>query len=138
MKIFDFNWMVLDKFFIEFLVEVGIWCLFIFVLVFLFFKLSGCCGVWQMLLFEVVIILIFGLVVGDVIFYEDVLMLLVVMVFVSIMFLYCLFIFFMLCSEKIQQWMEGKLFIIISDGIFVWEIMQQENIMYDEFFMELC
>lgn len=133
MKTFDFNRMALDKFPIEFLAEVGIRCLFTFVLVFLFLKLSGRRGVRQMSLFEVVIILTLGSAAGDVTFYEDVPMLPVVMVFVSIMFLYRLSTFLMSRSEKIQQWMEGKPLIIISDGIFVWETMQQENITHDEF-----
>lgn len=137
MKTFDFNRMALDKFPIEFLAEVGIRCLFTFVLVFLFLKLSGRRGVRQMSLFEVVIILTLGSAAGDVTFYEDVPMLPVVMVFISIMILYRLSTFLMSRSEKIQQWMEGKPLIIISDGVFVWKTMQQGNITHDEFFMEL-
>ncbi|MFA3761539.1 DUF421 domain-containing protein [Yersinia sp. 2544 StPb PI] len=137
MQTFDLKRMALDKFPIEFLAEVGMRCLFTFVLVFLFLKLSGRRGVRQMSLFEVVIILTLGSAAGDVTFYEDVPMLPVVMVFICIMILYRLSTFLMSRSEKIQQWMEGKPLIIISDGIFVWETMQQENITHDEFFMEL-
>ncbi|WP_145526630.1 DUF421 domain-containing protein [Yersinia rohdei] len=137
MKTFDFSRMALDKFPVEFLAEVGLRCLFTFVLVFLFLKLSGRRGVRQMSLFEVVIILTLGSAAGDVTFYEDVPMLPVVMVFISIMVLYRLSTYLMSRSEKIQQWMEGKPLIIISNGIFVWETMQRENITHDEFFMEL-
>ncbi|CNI12027.1 DUF421 domain-containing protein [Yersinia vastinensis] len=137
MKTFDFNRMALDKFPIEFLAEVGIRCLFTFVLVFLFLKLSGRRGVRQMSLFEVVIILTLGSAAGDVTFYEDVPMLPVVMVFISIMIMYRLSTLLMSRSEKIQQWMEGKPLIIVNDGVFAWESMQQENITHDEFFMEL-
>lgn len=100
MKTFDFNRMALDKFPIEFLAEVGIRCLFTFVLVFLFLKLSGRRGVRQMSLFEVVIILTLGSAAGDVTFYEDVPMLPVVTVFISIMILYRLSTFLMSRSEK--------------------------------------
>ncbi|CRY56725.1 MULTISPECIES: DUF421 domain-containing protein [Yersinia] len=137
MQTFDFNRMALDKFPIEFLAEVGIRCLFTFVLVFLFLKLSGRRGVRQMSLFEVVIILTLGSAAGDVTFYDDVPLLPVVMVFISIMLLYRLATYLMSRSEKIQQWMEGKPLIIVSDGVFVWKTMQQENITHDEFFMEL-
>lgn len=137
MKTFDFNRMALDKFPIEFLAEVGFRCLLTFVLVFLFLKLSGRRGVRQMSLFEVVIILTLGSAAGDVTFYEDVPILPVVMVFISIMLLYRLATFLMSRSEKIQQWMEGEPLIIISDGVFVWKTLQQENITHDEFFMEL-
>lgn len=91
-----------------------------------------------MSLFEVVIILTLGSAAGDVTFYEDVPMLPVVMVvFISIMIMYRLSTFLMSRSEKIQQWMEGKPLIIVNDGVFAWESMQQENITHDEFFMEL-
>ena len=60
MKAFDLQRMAFDKAPPEFLGEVALRCLFTFVLVFLFLKITGRRGVRQMSLFEVLIILTLG------------------------------------------------------------------------------
>lgn len=137
MKVFDFYCMVFDKVFFDFFGEVVLCSFYIFVLVFLFFKMIGRCGVWQMLLFEVLIILMLGLVVGDVVFYDDVLMVLVFIVFIILVLLYCLVMWLMVYSEKLEDFLEGKLVVIIEDGELVWLKFNNFNMMEFEFFMEL-
>lgn len=137
MKVFDWQWMVFDKVLVEFLVEVVLCSFYIFVLVFIFFKIIGWCGVWQMLLFEVLIILIFGLVVGDVVFYDDVLLLLVLVVFVMLVLLYCGIMWLMGYSEKLEDLLEGKFIVVVEEGQLVWEKLYVENMIEFEFFMEL-
>lgn len=90
-----------------------------------------------MLLFEVLIILMLGLVVGDVVFYDDVLMVLVFIVFIILVLLYCLVMWLMVYSEKLEDFLEGKLVVIIEDGELVWLKFNNFNMMEFEFFMEL-
>ncbi len=129
--------MTLDKFPLEYLGEVTFRCFFIFVVVFIFLKLTGRRGVNQLSLFEVVIILTLGSAAGDVTFYDDVPLLPVFAVFFSILLLYRLSTWLMDKSRHFQNWMEGKPLIIIRDGMFEWETMARENITKGEFYMEL-
>lgn len=62
--------------------------LYTFVLVFIFLKITGRRGVRQMSLFEVLIILTLGSAAGDVAFYDDVPLLPVLVVFVTLALLY--------------------------------------------------
>lgn len=90
-----------------------------------------------MSLFEVLIILMLGLVVGDVVFYDDVSMVLVFIVFIILVLLYCLVMWLMVYSEKLEDFLEGKLVVIIEDGELVWSKFNNFNMMEFEFFMEL-
>lgn len=137
MQAFDIKRMTLDKFPLEYLGEVTFRCFFIFVVVFIFLKLTGRRGVNQLSLFEVVIILTLGSAAGDVTFYDDVPLLPVFAVFFSILLLYRLSTWLMDKSRHFQNWMEGKPLIIIRDGMFEWETMARENITKGEFYMEL-
>lgn len=137
MQAFDIKRMTLDKFPLEYLGEVTFRCFFIFVVVFIFLKLTGRRGVNQLSLFEVVIILTLGSAAGDVTFYDDVPLLPVFAVFFSILLLYRLSTWLMEKSRHFQNWMEGKPLIIIRDGMFEWETMARENITKGEFYMEL-
>jgi len=137
MQAFDIKRMTLDKFPLEYLGEVTFRCFFIFVVVFIFLKLTRRRGVNQLSLFEVVIILTLGSAAGDVTFYDDVPLLPVFAVFFSILLLYRLSTWLMDKSRHFQNWMEGKPLIIIRDGMFEWETMARENITKGEFYMEL-
>ena len=137
MQAFDIKRMTLDKFPLEYLGEVTFRCFFIFVVLFIFLKLTGRRGVNQLSLFEVVIILTLGSAAGDVTFYDDVPLLPVFAVFFSILLLYRLSTWLMDKSRHFQNWMEGKPLIIIRDGMFEWETMARENITKGEFYMEL-
>ena len=88
MKAFDWQRMALDKVPVEFLAEVALRSLYTFVLVFIFLKITGRRGVRQMSLFEVLIILTLGSAAGDVAFYDDVPLLPVLVVFVTLALLY--------------------------------------------------
>ncbi|MDR8236297.1 DUF421 domain-containing protein, partial [Acinetobacter baumannii] len=77
-----------DKVPVEFLAEVALRSLYTFVLVFIFLKITGRRGVRQMSLFEVLIILTLGSAAGDVAFYDDVPLLPVLVVFVTLALLY--------------------------------------------------
>ena len=127
MKAFDLQRMAFDKVPPEFLGEVALRSLYTFVLVFLFLKITGRRGVRQMSLFEVLIILTLGSAAGDVAFYDDVPMVPVFIVFVSLALLYRLVMWLMSKSEKLEDLLEGKPVVIVEDGQLAWENVQSET-----------
>lgn len=137
MKAFDLQRMAFDKAPPDFLWEVALRSLYTFILVFIFLKLTGRRGVRQMSLFEVLIILTLGSAAGDVAFYDDVPMLPVFVVFVTLALLYRLVMWLMSHSEKLEDLLEGKPQIIIEEGELAWEKLKHENMTEFEFFMEL-
>ena len=137
MKAFDLQRMALDKVPLEFLWEVSLRSLYTFILVFLFLKLTGRRGVRQMSLFEVLIILTLGSAAGDVAFYDDVPMLPVLVVFITLAILYRLVMWLMARSETLEDLLEGKPVVIIEDGELAWSKLSNANMTEFEFFMEL-
>ncbi|WP_061708586.1 DUF421 domain-containing protein [Pseudenterobacter timonensis] len=137
MKAFDLQRMAFDKVPPEFLGEVALRSLFTFVLVFLFLKIAGRRGVRQMSLFEVLIILTLGSAAGDVAFYDDVPMIPVFVVFVSLAVFYRLVMWAMSKSEKLEDLFEGKPVVIVEEGKLAWDKVRSANMTEFEFFMEL-
>lgn len=137
MKVFDLQRMAFDKVPPEFLGEVALRSLYTFILVFLFLKLTGRRGVRQMSLFEVLIILTLGSAAGDVAFYDDVPMVPVLVVFVSLALLYRLIMWLMAKSETVQDLLEGKAVVIVEDGQLAWNNVRKANMTELDFFMEL-
>ncbi|WP_407289568.1 DUF421 domain-containing protein [Raoultella planticola] len=137
MKAFDWHRMALDKMPVDFLAEVALRSVYTFVLVFIFLKITGRRGVRQMSLFEVLIILTLGSAAGDVAFYDDVPMLPVLVVFVTLALLYRLIMWLMGKSEKLENLLEGKPIPVIEQGELAWKNLQAENMTEFEFFMEL-
>ncbi|URO00658.1 DUF421 domain-containing protein [Leclercia adecarboxylata] len=137
MKAFDLQRMAFDKVPVEFLGEVALRSLYTFILVFLFLKLTGRRGVRQMSLFEVLIILTLGSAAGDVAFYDDVPMVPVFVVFISLAVLYRLVMWLMSKSEKLEDLLEGKPVVIIEEGKLAWDKVKGANMTEFEFFMEL-
>lgn len=90
-----------------------------------------------MSLFEVLIILTLGSAAGDVAFYDDVPMLPVLVVFITLALLYRLVMWLMAHSEKLEDLLEGKSVVIVEDGELAWEKLQRSNMTEFEFFMEL-
>ena len=137
MKAFDLHRMAFDKVPPEFLGEVALRSLYTFILVFLFLKITGRRGVRQMSLFEVLIILTLGSAAGDVAFYDNVPMLPVFVVFVTLALIYRLVMWLMSKSEKLQDLLEGKPVVIVQEGQMAWEKVRRANMTEFEFFMEL-
>lgn len=129
--------MALDNVPLDFLAEVAFRSLYTFILVFLFLKITGRRGVRQMSLFEVLIILTLGSAAGDVAFYDDVPMLPVLVVFITLAVLYRLVMWLMSRSEKLEDLLEGKPVVVVEEGELAWEKLQSANMTEFEFFMEL-
>lgn len=111
--------------------------LYTFVLVFIFLKITGRRGVRQMSLFEVLIILTLGSAAGDVAFYDDVPLLPVLVVFVTLALLYRGIMWLMGHSEKLEDLLEGKPIVVVEEGQLAREKLHAENMTEFEFFMEL-
>lgn len=134
---FDWQRMLLHDFPVLFIAEVALRALFAFVAVFLFLKISGRRGIRQLSLFELVVILTLGSAAGDVSFYEDVPLLPIATVFLTLLVLYRLTVWAMTRNERFSSWMEGKPATIIKDGLYELNSLERLNISSDEFFMEL-
>ncbi len=89
--------------------------LYTFVLVFIFLKITGRRGVRQMSLFEVLIILTLGSAAGDVAFYDDVPLLPVLVVFVTLALLYRGIMWLMGHSEKLEDLLEETI-VVVEEG----------------------
>lgn len=137
MNAFDWQRMLLDDAPLLFLGEVAFRSLFAFIVVFAFLKISGRRGIRQLSLFELVVILTLGSAAGDVSFYDDVPLLPVAMVFITLLALYRVTVLAMSHSERFSNWMEGKPVTIIKDGLYELNSLDHLNISSDEFFMEL-
>jgi uncharacterized membrane protein YcaP (DUF421 family) len=122
---------------LDFLGEVALRSGFAFCVVFLFLKLSGRRGIRQLSLFELVVILTLGSAAGDVSFYEDVPILPVAMVFLTLLALYRLTTFAMARSKRVERWMDGAPVTVIQDGLYKLESMEGLNMSSSELFMEL-
>ncbi|MBE8388529.1 DUF421 domain-containing protein, partial [Leptospira interrogans serovar Pomona] len=108
-----------------------------FVLVFLFLKVTGRRGVRQMSLFDVLIILTLGSAAGDVAFYDDVPMLPVLVVFITLALLFRLVVWLMALRVKLEALLEGKSVVMGEDGELAWEKLQRSNMTEVEVFMGL-
>ncbi|GAB3426140.1 DUF421 domain-containing protein [Niabella aquatica] len=120
-----------------FLLEVLLRCLISFIVVLLALRLTGKKGVRQLTVFELVIILTLGSAAGDMGFYSDVGVLPAVLTIVSIIIFYRAITYLLLKSDKIEKLIEGEPVVIIKNGRYTEEIVKNENISFDEFFMEL-
>ena len=122
---------------LTFLAEVAMRSLFAYCAVFLFLKLSGRRGIRQLSLFELVVILTLGSAAGDVSFYEDVPLLPVAMVFLTLLAVYRLTTMAMAHSKRFESWMDGKPVTVIEDGLYKLESLEGLNMSSSELFMEL-
>ena len=122
---------------VAFLGEVALRTVFAYVAVFLFLKLSGRRGIRQLTLFELVVILTLGSAAGDVSFYEDVPVVPVAMVFLTLLAMYRLTTFAISRSKRLEGWMDGKPVTVIEDGLYKLESLEGLNMSSSELFMEL-
>jgi len=137
MEAFDWHRVLLDDRSWGFLGEVVARTVLAYVVVFTFLKIAGRRGVRQLSLFELVVILTLGSAAGDVTFYQDVPILPVLVVFIAMITLYRLTTFLTERSGRFGDWLEGKPFTIIRDGVFELETLDSGNITHAEFLMEL-
>jgi uncharacterized membrane protein YcaP (DUF421 family) len=137
MSAVDWHRVLLDKQSLVFLWEVAGRTVLAYSVVFIFLKIAGRRGVRQLSLFELVVILTLGSAAGDVTFYDDVPVLPVLTVFLVMTLLYRLTTLLIEHSSHFGEWLEGRAFPVIRDGLFDLETLDKGNVSHDEFLMEL-
>ncbi|QKL02334.1 DUF421 domain-containing protein [Pseudomonas sp. NY5710] len=137
MVAFDLHRMLLGEFPLTFLLEVAVRVLAAFMAVFYFLKFSGRRGIKQLSRFELVVILTLGSAAGDVTFYEDVPLLPVALVFMSLLLLYRGTIYLMKRSKTCEAWIDGLPITVVKDGMYEVHSLRNLNISANELFMEL-
>lgn len=120
-----------------FLFEVMLRSLIGFVTVIFAIKITGKRGVRQLSLFEIVIILTLGSAAGDIAFYKDVGILPAILTILTIVTLYRIITFLLLKSRAIGKLIEGEAITLIEDGRFTASVIKDQNISFDEFYMEM-
>ncbi len=137
MVAFDLQRMLLGEFPVAFLMEVSLRVLAAFLAVFYFLKFSGRRGIKQLSRFELVVILTLGSAAGDVTFYEDVPLLPVALVFLTLLLLYRGTIYVMKRSKTCEAWIDGLPITVVKDGMYEVHSLRNLNISSSELFMEL-
>lgn len=137
MEPFDWHRILIEDLPYFYLLEVGFRATVAYLLVFLFLKCSGRRGIRQLSVFELVVILTLGSASGDVVFQEDVPLLPIFTVFLTILALYRITTYIMQKSRIFSNAVEGKPATLIENGLYEIDTFQRLNITDDEFFMEL-
>lgn len=136
-EIFEWKRLLINDLPFEFLLEVLVRTIIMFIAVLLTLRLAGKRGVKQLSIFEVVIIISLGSAAGDPMFYEDVGIVPAIVVFLVILFMYRLVTWLLGKSKKFENFIEGKPHCIIDESKFCIGTFEKEDLAQDEFFAEL-
>ncbi len=122
---------------VEFLLEIGLRSIIMFVLIFAGLRITGKRGITQLSVFELLLIIALGSAAGDPMLYKEVGILSALIVFGVVFFLYKLITNLVMRSEKIEEVLEGKPFCIIRNGEASEESLKHKELAMDEFFAAL-
>ncbi|UYZ63396.1 DUF421 domain-containing protein [Hymenobacter weizhouensis] len=120
-----------------FLLEVAGRCVVTYLLIIGALRVTGRRGVRQLSIFELSIILALGSAAGDAMFYDDVPLLHVLVVFVMVSGLYLLFNRLTERFPRFSDWLEGAPVLLIEDGLIQLPNFKQQNLTQKELFGEL-
>jgi uncharacterized membrane protein YcaP (DUF421 family) len=120
-----------------FLFEVAFRCVFTYLLTLAALRITGRRGVRQLSLFELSIILALGSAAGDAMFYHDVALMHIAVVFGVVMLMYLLFNRLTEHYPRFSDWLEGKPVRLIADGAIVDRALKNQNLTHKELFGEL-
>lgn len=121
----------------EFLAEISLRTLIMYLIILIGLRLLGKRGVKQLSIFELVVIISLGSAAGDPMFYKEVGLAVPVVIFTVIVCCYKLTTYLTAKSTKIDDLIEGKCTYLIEDGEFSIENFSKETLAHDEFFSEL-
>jgi len=122
---------------VTFLWEVLFRSIFMYLLILLTLRIMGKRGIKQLSMFEFSIILALGSAAGDPMFYEDVPITHVLVVFTVIISLYVLFNFLTEQSERFETFFEGRAVCILEDGEINLTAFKKQKLTYRELFGEM-
>ncbi|MBO0358841.1 DUF421 domain-containing protein [Hymenobacter sp. BT186] len=120
-----------------FLLEVVLRCVITYLLVLGALRVTGRRGVRQLSIFELSIILALGSAAGDAMFYHDVALLHVVVVFVVVTVLYLLFNRLTEKYPHFSDWLEGAPVLLVENGEINMVNFNKQNLTQKEMFGEL-
>ncbi|MBB4600450.1 uncharacterized membrane protein YcaP (DUF421 family) [Hymenobacter luteus] len=135
-----FDWkriLISDEAPVLFLLEIAFRCLVTYLLILGALRVTGRRGVRQLSIFELSIILALGSAAGDAMFYDDVPLLHVAVVFVMVTGLYLVFNRLTEHYPRFSDWLEGAPVLLIEDGEIKHEILKKQNLTQKELFGEL-
>ena len=121
----------------NFLPEVILRTIIMFIIIVVSLRILGKRGVKQLSIFELVVIISLGSAAGDPMFYKDVGILPALLVFIVIVALYSLITYFIGKNKRFEKMVEGKPVYLIRNGSFSIENFSKEALGEDEFFAEL-
>jgi uncharacterized membrane protein YcaP (DUF421 family) len=136
-KHFSWNEFLLGSEGWNFLPEVVIRTLIMFVIILISLSILGKRGVKQLSVFELVVIIGLGSAAGDPMIYKDVGLVPALIVFILVIGLYSLVTHWVGRSKKIERLVEGKPVCLVKNGSFAIDNFEKENLGQDEFFAEL-
>ncbi len=121
-----------------FLLEVIFRSGFMFLMMVIFFRVSGKTEVKQFNIFDVIIIVGLGSAAGDPMFYEDVPLLHCILVFITVLSLYKFFSKLADKNKKLDKILEGQIRCVMAgDNIIDLKGLKKEGVWYKEFFNAL-
>lgn len=120
-----------------FLWEIVLRCVITYLLVLAALRVTGRRGVRQLSIFELSIILALGSAGGDAMFYQEVPLLHVAVVFIVVPLMYLGFNKLTERSLRFSDWLEGRTICLITDGLIEMKAFESQNITQKELFGEL-
>ncbi|RZL34341.1 MAG: DUF421 domain-containing protein, partial [Pedobacter sp.] len=121
----------------NFIPEIMLRTLIMFLIVLFSLRVLGKRGVKQLSVFELVVIISLGSAAGDPMFYQEVGILAAFSVFFVVVIAYKITSYFVGKSKKVEELLEGSCTCLIEDGKFSVHNFQKESLAQDEFFSEL-
>lgn len=120
-----------------FLLEVVFRCVATYLLILITLRITGRRQVKQLSMFELSLVLALGSAAGDAMFYPDVPMMHIVVVFGVVLVLYLLFNLLTEAYPRFSDWLEGKAACILDDGVIRIPILNRHKLTQKELFGEL-
>ncbi len=133
----DWNALLLGTEKWNFLIEVALRSLIMFLAILISLRILGKRSVAQLSVFELGMIIGLGSAAGDPMFYKDVGVLPGMTVFVVIVSFYRFMTFLINKSEKIENFLEGEPVYLVESGVLNCKNFQSEPIAHEEFFTQL-
>ncbi|MGV3559393.1 DUF421 domain-containing protein [Larkinella arboricola] len=134
---FDWQRIFIRDFPVGYLGEVALRTAVMFLIILLALKVSGKREVKQLSVFELVLVIGLGSAAGDPMFYEDVPLLVAVVVFVVMMTCYKIFTRLADKNKTAREFLEGKPVYVIQNGCILVQNFDDEDLGLDELFAEL-
>lgn len=121
----------------QFLLEVTLRTLIMFIVIVVTMRLTGKRAVQQLSIIELVLVIGLGSAAGDPMFYHDIGLLPPLVVFIVVLLAYRLITRMAAKSRKVEELLEGRPILILENGQFSIQNFDKEDVGQDEFLMEL-